>query len=115
MEVQDKTGIIQSLIEQIRAFGETSIAIAKLKAVDKASGAIGSASVHAFVYIVGSRVALLLSVASALLLGEWLGTYSYGFFIVTIVFALAGVLVYLRRDKWIRQPVTKLVITKILE
>ena len=115
MEVQDKPGIINSLIEQIRAFGETSIAIAKLKAVDKASGAVASASVHAFVYIIGSRTVLLLSVASALLLGEWLGKYSYGLFIVTLVFALAGTLVYLRRDKWIREPVTKLVITKILE
>ena len=115
MAEQDEPGIIESLIGQIHAFGATSIAIAKLKAVDKASVAIGSASVHAFVYMMGSRVVLLLSVASALLLGEWLGKYSYGFFIVTILFALAGMLVYLRRDKWIRGPVTKLVITRILE
>ena len=115
MAVQTESHIIDSLFDQIGNYGDTRIEILKLSAVEKASLLISQASARAAVYLMASATILFASIAIALLLGEWLGRYSYGFFIVSIAFVLAGILVYVWRDKWIRDPVARLVITKALE
>jgi hypothetical protein len=114
MAVQTESHIIDSLFDQIGNYGDTRIEILKLSAVDKASELISFASVRAALYLMVSGAILFSSIAIALLLGEWLGRYSYGFFIVSIAFVLAAILIYVLRDKWIRDPVARLVITKAL-
>ena len=104
--------VVESLFQQVGEYAETRGALLKLTAVDKASELISLAAVRAAVFLIASVTILLLSIATAFLLGEWLGRYSYGFFIVTIAFALAGVLVSLRSARWVKDPVARLVITK---
>ena len=114
MAVQTESRIIDSLVEQISDYGDTRIEILKLSAVEKASELISFVSVRAAIYLIASGTILFLAIAIALFLGEWLGRYSYGFFIVSIAFVLAGILVYVWRNKWIRDPVARLVVTKAL-
>lgn len=114
MAVQETSHTIESLFDQIGSYGETRIEILKLSTVDKASELISLASVRVALYLMASRTILFLCIAIAFLLGEWLGRYSYGFFIVSTAFILAGIPVYVWRDKWIRDPVARLVITKLL-
>jgi hypothetical protein len=106
--------VVESLFQQMGEYAETRGALLKLTAVDKASELISLAAVRAAVFLIASVTILLLSIATAFLLGEWLGRYSYGFFIVTIAFALAGILVSLRSARWVKDPVARLVITKVL-
>ena len=112
--MQDEPNVIESLFLQVGEYAETRAALLKLTMVDKASEVISSVAVYAAVYLTASIVILLSGVTTAFLLGEWLGRYSYGFFIVTIAFALAGILLYNWRDKWIKNPVAKLIITKVV-
>lgn len=114
MAVHNKSDSMESLFEQVRSYGETRIEILKLSAVDKASEVISLASVRVALYLIASKSVLFLSVATGFLLGEWLGRYSYGFIIVSIAFALAGIPVYIWRGKWVKDPVARLVITKAL-
>lgn len=111
---QKEPNVVESLFQQVGEYAETRGALLKLTAVNKASELISLAAVRVAVFLIASRTALLLSIATAFLLGEWLGRYSYGFFIVTIAFALVGVLVSLRSGKWVKDPVARLVITKVL-
>lgn len=115
MSSDKELNVVESLFQQVGEYAETRAELLKLTAVDKASGLISVAAAHLAVYLIASRTILLLSIGAAFLLGEWLGKYSYGFFIVTIVFALGGILVHLLRDKWVKDPVARLVITKVLE
>jgi len=114
MSLETEPDLLESLFRQIREYGNTRADLLKLTAVDKASVVTSSAAVPVALYVIVSRTFLFLSIASAFLLGEWLGRYSLGFFIVTIVFSLAGAIVYVQRDKWIRGPAARLVITKVL-
>lgn len=114
MAIQKEPGVVESLLAQVGEYAETRATLLKLTAVEKASDFISSAAVPVALYVVVSRTFLLLSIATAFLLGEWLGKYSLGFFIVTIVFSLAGAIVYVQRDKWIRGPAARLIITKVL-
>ncbi len=114
MSSHKELNIAESLFQQVGEYAETRVELLKLTAVDKSSEWISLAAAHVAVYLIASRVILLFSIATALLLGEWLGRYSYGFFIVTFAFALAGIVVYLRRGKWVKDPVTRLIITKAL-
>jgi len=114
MTVHDEPHTMESLFERIRDYGETRVEIFKLTAVDKASELISLASVRVVMYLIASRTILFLGIAAGFLLGEWLGRYSYGFIIVSIAFVLAGILVYIRRGKWVKDPVARLVITKVL-
>jgi len=106
---------VETLFQQIGEYAETRAELLKLVAVNKASEFVSSTAVQIAVYLIASRVVLLLSIAAALLLGEWLGGYSYGFFIVALAFTLAGMLVYLRRNQWVKDPVARLLIAKVLE
>lgn len=115
MSSHEELNVVESVLQQVGEYAETRAELLKLTTVEKASALISLAAVHAAIYMITSRIILLLSIATAFLLGEWLGRYSYGFFIVTLAFALAGILVYFRRDTWIKNPVARLVITKALE
>lgn len=105
---------VESLFRQVGDYVETRGELFKLTAVDNASALLSTAAARVAVYVIASRTVLLLSIAAGFLLGEWLGKISYGFFVVAAAFALAGILVYLWRDKWVKDPVARLVITKAL-
>jgi len=115
MASNEKLNVLESLSRQIGEYASTRGELLKLTAVAKASELVSSTAEHVAVYLIASRTVLLLSIAAGFLLGEWLGRYSYGFFIVTAVFAIAGILVYFQRSKWVKDPVARLVITKVLE
>jgi len=115
MSSDEKLNVIESLSRQVGEYASTRAELLKLTAVAKASELVSSAAEHVAVYLIASRTVLLLSIAGAFLLGEWLGRYSYGFFIVSAIFGLAGILVYFRRSKWVKGPIARLVIAKALE
>ena len=67
---------------------------------------------------ISTLIILGITIASfglAYLIGSEMGHLSYGFFIVGGFYAVAGLLVYLFRKKWIKNPVSNLVINKITE
>lgn len=74
--------VVESLLQQVGEYAETRTTLLQLTAVDKASGWISLAAAHVVVWMIASGTILLLSIPTAFLLGEWLGRYSYGFFII---------------------------------
>lgn len=114
MSSQNESNVVESMFQQVGAYAETRTDLFKLSAVDKASELVSSAAVRVAIYVIASRTILFLSIATGFLLGELLGSYSNGFFIVSIAFALVGIVVYVWRGKWVKDPVARLVITKAL-
>jgi len=110
----DKAGLLGSLLEKAEAYGKTSFELYKLKAVDKAAAALSS--------VVSSAIALLtlflfLAMAGtgiALWLGVLLGRMYYGFFCVAGFYALAGIILYLVKDNWIKRSVNNAIIRQAL-
>lgn len=113
--MSDSVGSIKSLIEKSQDYLETKIEIAKLKTVDKSSDVLSSLVVLVSIIFLGLLCFLFISIALALYLGSLLGSAHTGFFIMGGFYGIILFIFYLLRDKWIKTPVTNLVIKKMMK
>ena len=105
---------IEDLVSKAGNIAETKVEIWKLRAVGKVSETVSSLiSVIAIVFLTVTAI-IILSLGIAFWIGSELGKTSYGFFIVGGFYVLAGFLLYVFRRKLIKNPVTNLIINKII-
>lgn len=106
---------IKSLLEKSQDYLETKIEIAKLKTVNKSSDILSTMIVLISVIFLGLLFFLFISIGLALYLGSLAGSAHAGFFIMAGLYGVILLLIYLFREKWIKTPVTNLVIKKLLK
>jgi hypothetical protein len=106
---------IKTLIDQSKEFLETQIELTKLKAIDKSADVLSTAIVMVTVIFFGSLFVIFVSIGVALVLGNWLGSNQYGFLIVGGVYGLLLLMVYVKKDKWIKTPIANGLINKMLK
>ena len=56
---------------------------------------------------------LFTNIGLAFYLGDYFGEVSYGFFIVGFGYLLIGILLYILKNKWIKNPVSNFIISEI--
>ena len=106
---------IESLISKAGDVAETKVELWKLRAAGKISETVSSLiSVIAITILTVASITIL-SIGIAFWIGAEMGKTSYGFFIVGGFYALVGLLVYLFRGKWIKTPLSNLMIDKIIK
>jgi hypothetical protein len=49
------------------------------------------------------------------MLGNWLGSAKYGFLMVGAIYGLLLLLIFLKKDKWIKTPIANGLINKMLK
>jgi hypothetical protein len=106
---------IKTLFDQSKEYLETQIELTKLKAIDKSSDIVSTAIVMVAVIFLGSLFVIFISIALALMLGNWLGSNLYGFLIVGGFYGVLLLLIYLKKDKWIKTPIANGLINKMLK
>ena len=115
MSYDTNSSTVKDLAEQARDYIDTSVQLAKLKAVNKVSS-VASSLVSIIVMPLLILVAIiLLSVGFSFWLGKILGAYHYGFFITGAFFIVLIILIYKFRDKWLKMPVANSLIENILK
>jgi hypothetical protein len=106
---------IEDFVSKAGDLAETKVELWKLKAAGKISETVSSLiSVIAIVILTGTAITIL-SFGIAFWIGSEMGNVSYGFFIVGGLYALAGLLLYVFRRKWIKTPLSNLIIDKIIK
>ncbi len=85
----------------------------KLKAIDSLADVSGELVSGLGLIVIASFVVITFSIGFALLIGDWLGKGFYGFFVMGGVYAIVGLVVYLRRNRWLKEPFSDLLIRKI--
>ncbi len=106
---------IEDFVSKAGDLAETKVELWKLKAAGKISETVSSLiSVIAIVILTGVDITVL-SFAAAFWIGTKMGNLSYVFFIVGGFYALAGLLVYLFRRRWIKVPLSTMIIEKIIK
>lgn len=88
---------LDSLMENLTGYVETRLEILKYELKDDISRLTGSLSVFIGLLLLGMFFLMLASIALAILLGENLG-YAAGFGLISAVYLVAGVIVFLNRD-----------------
>ena len=109
------TESIKTLVDQSKDFLETKFELTKLKAIDKSADVLSTVIVMVAMIFLGSLFIIFISIALALILGNWLGSTYYGFLIVGGVYGLLLLLIFLQRDKWIKTPIANGLINKMLK
>jgi len=106
---------IEQIASAATSVAETKFELLKLKAADKVSVAVSAVAMIFVVVLLGSIALIVLSFGLAFFIGNRLGDVSYGFFIIGGVFALAGFLFYANRKKWVQEPLTSILIDKLIK
>ena len=112
--MENTTNSIESLVEKIKNYVETSINLLKLKAIDKSATIISLIIDYLIAFLMFGIFIILLNLGLALLIGELLGKAYYGFFIMAILNAVIG-FILLKNNKWIKSPITNTMVKKLLD
>lgn len=96
---------VKSLVEQKKELN-------KLKLADSASTIVGNTALYATLGIVGGFALLLFSFALGYGLGSLLNNYFLGFLIITMVYVLTGLIVWMNREKVFKLPMLNAFISR---
>jgi hypothetical protein len=109
------TSSIESLIEKIKSYVETTVDLLKLKAADKSLQVVSVLIAYLVVLTMLGFFFILINFGLAFLIGDLLGKVYYGFFIMAFVNAIAGLIVLKNKRKWIKDPLINRMIKDMLD
>ena len=109
------TDSIKTLIDKSKDYLETKIELTRLKTIDKSADVLSTVVVSVAMIFISFLLILFASVALALYLGRMLGAYHYGFFILGGFYAIVLLMIYVNRNKWIKNPIANDLISKMLK
>ena len=115
MNMDEQSGLIESLIEKGEQYGKTTLELLKLKTLDKSADAASNLVSWLIVVIFAVLFFLILNIGVALWLGEVLGKSYYGFFVVAGFYGLLALVFGIFRKQLIKKPVNNSNINQVHE
>jgi len=112
--MDDKTKLIEPLLEQAIDYSKTSIELIKLKALDKSSDVISSIVPHTVVFIFIGSFMLFLSLGLSFWLGEILGRIYFGFAAVAACYGIIAIVLHFFMHKWLKKSLRNFLIKQVL-
>lgn len=106
---------IQSLVDRAKDYVETRVDLLKLQAVNKSADVVSSVASGLVTAIIMIFFFMILNIGLGLLLGELLGKAYYGFFVLAAIYLITGLLFKSFGNKWIKEPVSTMIIKKIFK
>ncbi len=113
--MSDQSSPIEVLFEDFEAFGKTTLELAKLKAVAKYADMASNLVMRLVIIAVICLFILIISVAFALWIGDLLGKSYYGFFCIGFFYAFVILMLWIFKTKWLKTPVSNLIIIQLLQ
>jgi len=113
--METPAGLVESLFDKAENYSKTTIELFKLNAIDKSADVVSSLISRLAILIVVAMFILIFNIGIALWLGELLGKFYYGFFIVGGFYALLAVLLQTFRHEWIKYPISNTIISQMLK
>jgi hypothetical protein len=86
-----------------------------LNAIDKSSDVISSLAVVATLAFIVAIFTLFINLGLALLIGNALGDYAMGFFLVSGFYFIVAIIVFIFRKTLIKIPIDNLIVSKLLK
>jgi hypothetical protein len=103
------------LLQNFEEYIKTDIELLKLKSVDKSADIVSSVFASVIVIIAIIVFVFILSIGLSFLIGRLMGSLELGFFIMSGVWGIICVSLYLSRKKWLKKPAQDVVVRKILD
>jgi uncharacterized membrane protein YqjE len=112
--MKTKINFAMPLVESVKQYIKTRCELAKLKAADKAADLITQLAFCLFLAVILLFFALTFNIAIALWLGELLGKNYYGFLVMATLYVVIAIVVYIFRNKLIKEPLKNFIIPQLL-
>jgi hypothetical protein len=103
------------LYDKAEQYSRTSLELIKLNAIDKSSDVISSLAVVATLAFIVAIFTLFINLGLALLIGNALGDYAMGFFIMSGFYVFVGIILYVFRKNLIKVPIDNIVVGKLMK
>ncbi len=113
--MENCTTPLEKLFEKTAVYAKTSFELYKLEAVHKAANIVSSIAVRFILFFFVVLFSLFLNIGMALLLGEWLGKFYYGFFAMAFIYIILAVLFLLFQNQLIKNPICNSIIRKTIK
>jgi hypothetical protein len=113
--MDDKTKLIESLLEKATEYGKTSYELVKLKTLDKISDVISSFIPHSVVFVLFASFMIFLNLGLAFWLGEIFGRTFFGFFVVAGFYIILGIVLHFWLHKGIKGMLYNYIIKQLLK
>lgn len=107
--------LIESLVQKSNEYVETRLELFKLKLVDKTTQVASAIASGLVLFIIAFIVFVVFNIGLALLIGDLVGKSYWGFFILAAIYVLTGLVLYSSREKWVKAPITNMIIRKFLK
>jgi len=112
MENQPNT--FGSVLENAGDYLETRLDLLKLQAVNKSSDVTSSVVSRMIILLMVSFAIFILNMGLALWVGELLGKVYLGFFVIAGFYMLVGLILHFFRNSLLKEPVSTMIIKKML-
>ncbi len=106
---------VDMLYEKAKKYTETSAELLALNAVDKTADVLSSLTSRVIIVMFFAMFTLFINVGLSLFIGNLLNEYYLGFFIISAFYLVVALVLYVFKDKFIKTPVTNLIILKLLK
>ena len=106
---------IETLFEKAVKYSQTSMELIKLQAINQSSDFASFLSVRIVLSIVAFLFLMSTTIGLSLWIGDLLGKYYYGFFVIAGFYLALTILLFTFRNKWIKQPVKNILIKQLMQ
>lgn len=113
--MEDKATLIESLFKKTEEYVSTNIELFKLKSIDKSAELVSDLASKTILIIAGLITVMILNFGLAMYIGELVGKTYLGFLILGGAYAVITIMIYLFRNKLIKDPVNDALIIQMLK
>jgi hypothetical protein len=106
---------VESLFDKFKAYGSTRLSQAKLSVAEKGSKLGAGLIAMLMISLVFFLFLVLLSIAAAIAIGQWLSNMWLGFLIVAGLVLLGGFILWMAKDRLLRIPIMNKLIEALFE
>ncbi len=113
--MENKQTTVEELYYKLKEYADLRLDLFKLKGIKKASDFFSTLTVIIVLLTLVFLVIFCVTIAIALVFGEWLGHSYYGFLIMGALYIIIGLILYSGRDKFLKLSISDKLIKELLK
>ncbi len=113
--MEEKTNLLESLVDQATDYAQSSLILIKLKAIDKSSDVLSSVFSSFIWFLIISVCVFFANMGLAFYFAEMLGSLQIGFFVVSTFYLVLALFIYLFFRKKIKRLAQNIIIKQMLK
>lgn len=106
---------VEELFYKLKDYGENTITLLKLKAINKVLKFSSTVIVSVFSLVLLFLILICISIGLSLLIGQWLGHVYWGFFIMALVYIIIWLILFLSKKKILDEPIKNKLIKELID